>query len=188
MIGRNAVKAFLVVGAAGLLAGACSESDTPLEPTVETAALLAVVPPGGSTNVDRFSPVVIEFDHPLMAGMEAFVLLHEGDVTGPEVAGTWTASDDRLSLTFTPAAPLAPGTLHTIHLGGGMMDDSGHPVDFDTHGAHMGGAWATDGMMGGGMMGGGMMGGAMGDGHMGPGWQHPTNGSYGMVFSFTTGD
>lgn len=187
MIARTTTKALLVIGGVGLLAGACSESDPPLDPGAETTVLLSVVPRGGSTDVDRFAPVVIEFDHPVMAGMDAFALLHEGDVTGPEVPGTWILSADRLDLTFTPAAPLAPSTSYTIHLGGGMMDAGGDHVDFDAHGDHMGGAWATGGMMGGGMMGGGMMGGAVGEAHMGQGWQHPTNGTYGMVFSFTTG-
>jgi hypothetical protein len=93
-------------------------------------------------------------------------------------------SQDRKRLTFTPAAPLAPMTGYTVHLGGGMMDAGGTHADFGTHGSHMGGSWATSGMMGG-----GMMGGSMGDQgyHMGQGWQHPTNGSYGMVFTFTTG-
>lgn len=187
MIGHATVKALLVVGGVGLVAGACSESSTPLDPQVEPTALLSVVPQGGSTDVDRFAPVVVEFDHAMMAGMQEHAVLHEGDVTGPDVAGTWTLSTDRSTLTFTPAAPLAPSTLYTIHLGGGMTDANGDHIDFGTHGDHMGGAWATQGMMGGGMMGGGMMGGAMGEAHMGDGWQHPTNGSYGMVFSFTTG-
>lgn len=182
MIERTMVKTLLVIGGVGLLAGACSGSDTPSDPTSGTTVLLSVVPRGGSTDVDRSAPVVIDFDHAVMAGMEAFALLHEGDVTGPEVAGTWTVSDDRLSLAFTPAAALAPSTRYTIHLGGGMTDANGNHVNFGLHGEHMGGSWATHAMMGG-----GMMGGAMGDHHMGEGWQHPTNGSYGMVFSFTTG-
>lgn len=178
MIRHTTVKALLVVGGAGLVAGACSESESPLDPRVEPTALLSVVPQGGSTGVDRFGPVVVEFDHAMMVGMQEYAALHEGNVTGPEVAGTWTLSADRSLLTFTPAAPLAPSTQYTIHLGGGMMDADGDHIDFGTHGSRMGGAWATQGMMGGGMMGGA---------HMGDGWQHPTNGSYGMVFSFTTG-
>jgi len=176
------MRALSVIAGVGLLAGACSESDTPLEPEVGSTALLSVVPQGGSTDVDRFAPVVVEFDHAVMEGMEDYALLHEGDVTGPEVAGTWTLSTDRTVLTFTPASALAPSTRYTIHLGGGMMDADGEHVDLGTHGDPMGGAWATPGMMGG-----GMMGGAMGEKHMGEGWNHPTNGSYGMVFSFTTG-
>jgi hypothetical protein len=50
------------------------------------------------------------------------------------------------------------------------------------HGDMMGGQWATQSMMTGGM---GMGSGSMGS-HMGTGWQHPDNGSYGMVFTFTT--
>lgn len=187
MIRRKTLNAALVIAGVGLLAGACSESDTLLEPDAEATTLLSVIPRGGSTDVDRLAPVAIELDHPVMDGMEAFALLHEGDVTGPEVAGTWSLSADRLALTFTPSAPLAPTTRYAIHLGGGMMDADGDHVDLDAHGDHMGGTWATQGMMGGGMLGGGTMGGTMGDDHLGQGWRHPTNGSYGMVFSFTTG-
>jgi hypothetical protein len=65
-----------------------------------------------------------------------------------------------------------------MHLGGGMRGDHGEATDFDLHGgAHMGGEWATGAMMAGGGM--------MGTRHMGDGWRHE-NGSYGMVFSFTT--
>jgi len=121
--------------------------------------------------------------------MEEYAALHEGPVTGPEVAGTWARSTDGMTLTFTPDAPLKPATMYTIHIGGGMMDEDGHTVDLDMHGMDMGGEWATESMMTGGMgsgMGGmGGMGGQPGT-HMGQGWQDPSNGTYGMVFSFTT--
>ncbi|MGD2067172.1 MAG: Ig-like domain-containing protein [Gemmatimonadota bacterium] len=167
--------------------GACSGGDSPAAPGAsETTALLSIVPTGGATDVDPPATVVVGFDHPMMPGMEAYALLHRGDVTGPEVPGAWRLSDDLRTLTFTPASLLQPGTTYTIHLGGGMMDADGRHVDFDAHGDRMGGVWASPAMMGRGMMGSGMMGGAVGDRHMGPGWQHPTNGSYGMVFTFTT--
>lgn len=142
--------------------------------------------------MDVGTEVVVAFDGPLMEGMEGFAMLHRGEVTGPEVPGDWTASPDRTALTFTPAAALEPGTLYTVHLGGGMMDEDGRHADLAAHGLQMGGDWATDEMMGGGVMDQGSMmgrgmGGAMGAAHMGQGWQHPENGSYGMVFSFTTG-
>ena len=54
----------------------------------------------------------------------------------------------------------------------------------ERHGAGMGGQWATESMMTGGTQHGGGMG--PGGGMMGQGWQHPSNGSYGMLFSFTT--
>lgn len=175
------VPGLLMMGASGLTLMACS--DSPLDPVaVEATALVSIAPQGGAIGVDRFAPVVIEFNHEVAAGMERYALLHRGDVTGPEVAGSWAMSQDLLTLTFTPAAPLEPNASYTIHLGGGMMDADGRHVDFQAHGSHMGGSWAT-----GGMMGGGMMGGAMDEKHMGQGWQHPHNGSYGMVFAFTTG-
>ncbi|MDT8369856.1 MAG: Ig-like domain-containing protein [Longimicrobiales bacterium] len=166
-------------------AGGCDGESSPVAADFETAALLSVAPQGGATGVTPGTDVVLDFDHPLRAGMEAYVDLHEGDVTGPEVPGAWSLSADGLRLSFTPDQPLKPLTDYTVHIGGGMMSRNGQPVDFERHGFGMGGDWATSGMMSGGMGGGGM-GGQQGY-HMGEGWQHPTNGTYGMVFTFTTG-
>jgi hypothetical protein len=63
-----------------------------------------------------------------------------------------------------------------LHLGGGLVDQHGHHVDFEQHGFEMGGEWAHGSMMG------------RGHRHAeGPGWRHQ-NGSYGMFFGFMTGD
>jgi len=158
------------------LLGACGSSDTPTGP--DATALASVSPAGGAVGVDPAGTVTVEFNHALMAGMEQYAALHEGDVTGAVVAGRWTLSTDRTKLTFTPSAPLKAKTKYTIHLGGGMMDADGRPVNMNP-GQMMGGQYATGSMM----TGGGMMQG--GSGMMGPGWQG-AGGTYGMVFSFTT--
>lgn len=148
-----------------------------------STALVSMSPVGGATDVDPAEPVVVTFDHAIDPAMAEYAALHEGDVNGPEVAGTWSLSGDSTGLVFTQEEPLKPATRYTIHLGGGMIDAEGHHVDLGTNGTHMGGEWATDSMMGGGMGGGGM------DGHhehTGDGWEHPDNGSYGMIFTFTT--
>lgn len=187
MIRRTALVALLLVGVA-----ACSDDAGPAGPALEAPALLSVVPQGGAFGVDPSTDVVLRFDHALMPGMEAYVDLHEGAVTGPEVMGTWSMGADGTSLRFVHDAPLSPDTEYAVHIGGGMMGEGGLHVDFASHGPGMGGSWATAGMMGGGPgsgMGNGM-GQPGGDGqgyHMGEGWQHPDNGSYGMVFTFTTG-
>lgn len=108
--------------------------------------------------------------------MSEYADLHEGTVGGPTVEGTWTWSANDTKLTFTAAGPLEPATTCAIHLGGRMHDAEGRPVDLQQHGGQMGGQWATSGMMAGGS----------GAGHTGDGWRHPSNGSYGMVFLFTT--
>jgi hypothetical protein len=74
--------------------------------------------------------------------------------------------------------PLQGQTTYTIHLGGGMRDADGNMIGMDQGVSQHGGRWATDGMMSGGMMSDRDM--------MGDGWQHE-NGTYGMVFTFTTG-
>jgi hypothetical protein len=68
-----------------------------------------------------------------------------------------------------------------IHVGGGVRDDRGHYVNFERQGFQLGGEWCTGERLGMGPMG------PMGPhAHLNdPGWQHP-NGTYGMLFTFTT--
>lgn len=170
----------LLIGAAGCSDDADFGTDPGDDDTapVDATALLSVTPQGGIANVDPGSAISMGFSGPMQNGMEMYAALHEGDVTGPEVMGTWTWNGEHTHLGFSPSQPLMHETEYTLHVGGGMMDQAGHGIDLDTHGPGMGGDWATDDMM----MGGGMMGGGS---HMGEGWQH-SNGSFGMVFGFTT--
>jgi len=148
-----------------------------VEPVGETT-VLSILPAGGAANVDPGQPIVVQFSHAMGMGTEQYAALHEGDVTGSEVRGTWSWSSDRLRLTFTPAAPLKPATAYAIHLGGGMRDANGALLNYDHCTGQHGGRWLGRSMMGGSMMGGG-------SGMMGSGWRH-ANGTYGMVFVFTT--
>jgi hypothetical protein len=111
------------------------------------------------------------------SGMEQYVVLHEGGVNGEIVPGSWTWSGDRTVLTFVPDQPLESHTEYAIHIGGGLMDVNGNVVSCQ-QGEGFGGQWVNGGMMG------GM--GSVSSGMMGHGWQHPDNGSYGMIFTFTT--
>jgi Big-like domain-containing protein len=160
--------------AAAVVLQGCRSDPTAFAPLT---AVASVVPAGGSTGVDPTAPIVVSFTGMMRPGMELYAALHEGDVTGPVVRGSWTWSADRTTLTFTPAAPLKSQTRNTLHLGGGMRDAAGHPIDYSRCVSQYGGKWATSEMMGGGMMGNGSM--------MGPGWL-AANGTYGMVFTFTT--
>jgi hypothetical protein len=164
----------LTLSLAPLALLACSGD--PTAPAL-TARVVSVVPSGGATGVDANAPIVVTFSHAMRSGMEQYVALHEGDVTGPVVLGTWAWSDDRTTLTFTSPAPLKAQTQYTLHLGGGMRAADGGFVDYGSCVEQHSGQWVTQEMMGGGMMGGGNM--------MGSGWRHP-NGTYGMVFTFTT--
>ena len=166
-----------------LLAAGCG--DDGLSPARSGPTYLeAVSPAGGATSVTVDGRVTVTFSHPMMAGMEMLAALHEGPATGPAVDGQWSWSADRTRLTFAPAQPLKPASQYTLHVGGGMKDAQGRVIDMQQHGTHMGGEWVAGGpMQGGGWMGGGMMSG--GASHVGPGWEH-ANGSFGMVFSFTT--
>lgn len=171
--------------------GACS-SDGPTSPddssslSSEETVLLSVAPEGGSTAVGMNTAITVEFSHPMNPDMSQYADVHKGEITGAEVAGAWEWFEDDTVLRFTPAQPLEPGTDYVVHLGGGMMDADGEHVNVEQHGQQMGGEWATDDMMTGRGMGGGMGGGMDSSEHMGGSWDHPSNGSHGMVFTFTT--
>lgn len=153
-----------------------------MAPSLPVTSLVAVSPAGGSSGVGTGAAVTVGFNHAMPAGMASYVTLHKGNVTGSLVPCTVTWSDDSMSMTLTPLSPLDTATTYTIHMGGGMKDTHGNPVDLSAHGM-MGGQWATGSMMnGGGMMGGG---GPMSGQEMGQDWAG-SNGMYGMVFTFTT--
>jgi len=142
------------------------------------AAFMSVSPAGGATGMAAGSPITFRFSGAMGTGMEQYVDLHMGDLSGAEVAMSCAWSADRTLLTCTPASPLASHTTYAIHLGGGMMSAGGMAVDYTTYGPGMGGQWIMGGMMTG-------THGGMGWGMMGNGWRN-ANGSYGMVFTFTT--
>jgi len=172
-MGRTSIA--LLVGGLALVSAACSDSPTTV--TGQTT-VLSVVPAPNAANVDQAQPVVIGFSHAMRMGMEQYAALHEGDVTGPVVPGTWNWSSDRTQLTFIPVAALKPETHYAIHLGGGMRDAAGNMLDYQYCASQLGGQWVTQSMMGGSMMGGGTN-------MMGTGWQG-ADGTYGMIFFFTT--
>jgi hypothetical protein len=178
--------AFSMVAAALLGVVACGGSSqsgsqmmTGASPTstASSTVLAAVVPSGSSVAVPTSTAIVMRFNHAMLAGMEKYMDLHEGDTSGPTVPMSCGWSSDRTVLTCEPAAPLKTQTRYTIHVGDSMMDADDHPVNMDP-GLTMGGQWLMAGMMGG-MHAGSAM------GMMGSGWVG-ANGSYGMVFGFTT--
>ena len=173
------IAGLVLAGAVLFTSVACADGG--IGPEDDATALLGIAPLNGSADISVGTSVVATFDHPVGVGMEAFAALHEGALTGTEVEGVWTLSSDRTALAFQPDRALKPATTYVLHLGGGMTDDHGNHVNLGQHGLGMGGEWATASMMTGGM---GM---GAGNGHMlGSGWTHPSNGSYGMIFSFTT--
>lgn len=177
MFGTKKITAIVALAAATMVAG-CSNDST--SPVVTETVLLDVIPPGGATGVDPAAPIVVTFDHPIGWGMEAYAELHEGDVNGVVVSGTWDLSDDRGTLTFTLDEPLKSAMTYVIHLGGGIMDAQNRYLNWERYGFQLGGEWCTGEQMGPGP------GGPMGPQyHQGPGWQH-ANGMYGMLFTFTT--
>jgi len=159
------------VAAVVLTIAACSDSTAPTSVT-----LSAVNPLPDAVAVSPATTVTLTFDHQMRDGMEQYVDMHQGGITGPTVPMNCGWNAGQSVLTCTPMAPLAAGTQYMIHVGCGMTDAQGHAMNMDGW-AGRGGEWATTGMMGGTHAG-------QPIGMMGAGW---TNGShYGMMFTFTT--
>jgi hypothetical protein len=110
--------------------------------------------------------------------MEQFVDLHDGTTAGPVHPMNCAWSADRTKLTCTPTTPLQAQTTYTLHMGAGIMAAAGGTVDMSP-GTGMGGQWLMGSMMGGQHAGEPMS-------MMGGDWRG-SNGSYGMMFTFTTG-
>lgn len=166
-------RSFYVGGASLLvaLAAACSDSTGPA-----TVTLASVTPAPAAINVPTSTPITLTFSHPMMASMEQYMDLHQGDITGSVVPMNcgWNAA--LTVLTCTPSSPLSPATQYTIHVGAGMTDANGDMLDMDNW-MSMGGEWVTSTMMGGTHAG-------QSIGMMGSGWKHGAH--YGMLFQFTS--
>lgn len=166
-----------------LLLVGCTSGAEPLGMSSERASvtLTEVSPANGAFGVDPAAPVVLRFSHPMMAGMQGLVLLHERDLAGRSVDGIGTWSADRTTLTFLAAVPLRDRTTYVLHIAPGMMDASGRRLDLASA-MRLGEMMAGESMSAGGMMGGeSVMPGAMMGGGSGMG-QRPV----GVAFTFTT--
>ena len=160
-----------LVGVAAIALAACSDSTGP-----QRVELAAVSPSPAATAVAPTTTITLTFSHPMMAGMEQYIDLHQGGVAGSTVGMSCGWSADGTTLTCAPSNPLASGTQFTFHVGAGMTDGQNHMVDMDRW-IMMGGQWATGGMMGGTHAG-------QPVGMMDAGWKHGSY--YGMLFTFTT--
>ena len=173
-----------IMGAAiATIAGfaACSNlTDSSAAESAQSLVILHLAPANAATAVDPSRPIVITFSHPLMQGMEAYVVLHEASVSGPLVPGIVSWSADRTVLTFTPAAPLKARTTYVLHLAPALRGRNGERLN-RTACERLGGRTVTPGMLGSGPRG-GMMNGYW---EPGAGWR-AADGTLGMIFTFTT--
>lgn len=178
---RSFVSAALAAALAALMA-ACGGGGMATGPTgmpgSGTTMLMSVAPQGGATGVPATMSAVLRFSGPMASGMEPFVELHQGGLDGAVVPMSCSFASDRGTMTCSTASPLRPGTRYTLHVGAGMRDANGRPIDMGQSGGTMGGQWIMGGMMG-------PSHGGSPWGMMSGNWQG-TNGSYGMAFEFTT--
>ncbi len=92
----------------------------------ERPTVVAVSPPNGATGVPVNARVTVRLSEPaavLSAGADAVVL----SANGVALPGTVALSTDRITVTFTPSAPLAPSTAYAVQTGN-FTDRSGNPV------------------------------------------------------------
>ena len=160
-------------------AGSSSSTDVL---AIDAPIALSVLPAAATTGVDPTKPITITFNMSMMSGMEMLVVVHEGSVTGPQVAVSSSWSADRHVLTMTPSAMLKAKTTYAVHLSPSLQGTNGRTIDA-TKCTTIGCEHVSGGMMGSGA--GGMMNGSWGSGMMGAGWK-ASDGTFGMLFTFTT--
>ena len=178
---RNALAVIAI--ASSLALGACSSSNSsPTGPDAAAPAALSVLPAASATGVGVTTPIVVTFNMSMMSGMEMLVVVHEGSVAGPQVTGSSSWSADRHVLTVMPATTLKSKTTYVVHLSPSLQGANGKTIDL-TQCTKIGCQYVSGSMMGFGTA--GMMSGSWGPGMMGAGWQ-ATDGTFGMLFSFTT--
>jgi len=117
-------------------------------PTVPTGppVLLSVAPAGGAFGLPVVTAITLRWNVPMAAGQEHFVDLHVGGLGGPLVPLVCLWSANRTLLTCRPTATLQAGTPYTVHVGGGMVDEKGQPIDMERYGMGFGGRWVVGGM------------------------------------------
>ncbi|MEA3246093.1 MAG: Ig-like domain-containing protein [Gemmatimonadota bacterium] len=164
---------------------ACSGSGAMMGPADSglAPAVLSVSPAAGALTVSPSQLVTTTFSMSMMSGMESRVVLHEGSVTGAQVAGTATWNGTRTVLTFMPAAPLKSGMTYVIHLSPDLTGQNGGKANLGSCLA-IGGQQVTGTMMNV-ASGTSMMNGQWGPGMMGDGWR-AGDGTFGMYFTFRT--
>jgi hypothetical protein len=147
----------------------------PMSHDDDDVAFMQAVSPANGATVATTAVVSITFSRAMMQGMETLIVLHEGSVTGPVVSGSAVWSEDRRTMTFSPAVPLQSAAMYVLHVAPGVRSADGGRLD---HGSCAGFGAQSVGpeMMGNGGVGAGMM---------GSGWQM-SGGTYGMIFTFTT--
>jgi hypothetical protein len=91
--------------------------------------LLNIAPAHQSAGVSPAGVVTLAFNMAMMQGMEMLVVVHEGSVTGAQVAGSSVWSTDRRAMTFTPASALKARTTYVVHLSPSLQGTNGRMIN-----------------------------------------------------------
>ena len=106
-------------------------SDGGSNPDTTGATVTSVDPADGASDVPTGAAITVTFSEPvdLTTGSDSSFLLDDG---ASNVAGSVSVASDGLSATFTPVAPLANATAHTVTVTSGVTDTSSNSLDQDT--------------------------------------------------------
>lgn len=102
----------------------------PLNPDTTPPTVTLTAPVGGVADMPTNTQIVVTFSEPLSAKSVdgAAVTLYQGDLEGsPIVAGNLSLSGDKLTVAFTPNAPLLGGATYKVMVGN-VRDRAGNPI------------------------------------------------------------
>jgi hypothetical protein len=100
---------------------------TSFAPDTDVPHLTATSPADGASNIPTNAVIVMQFNEPVNVVSASSEI--QVSAAGQPVPGTIALSGADRLVTFTPAAPLAPNTPHTVTVGPGIVDLGGNAID-----------------------------------------------------------
>ena len=92
------------------------------------ATIVTTSPLNGATGVPINSVMEVQFSKRIDVLTAVPANFQITPLNGPAISGTVVTSADGLSATFTPSAPLVPGTLYFFNVSGGITDLTGQAI------------------------------------------------------------
>ncbi len=108
-----------------------------------TVSFMGASPPAGATGVAVNTAIMFRFSGAMGSGMEQYMDLHMGDLSGAEMPMTCAWSSDRTPLTCTLNAPLAA---HTTLTGANPLRSlarARRPICMNSQGERPGTCWGS---------------------------------------------
>lgn len=117
----------------------------PSDPSIPASIRLVGILPRDSVAVDSIARVQVTFSGPLASGMEDYIDVHEGSITGPVVSLNCSQTGTGAIVNCSPRPPFAweAGTEYWVHVGGSLKGRNGGAVDLTSIGTALGGRIVT---------------------------------------------